>query len=376
MNDPGDDPPARRPAGRRVTEARLLFDPERLTLARRLRGLRKNQLAGAVDTTPTAIGHYEAGMHRPSERVLSRLAMSLGVPVEFFQAGQASTVLDAGHAHFRSLRSTTQIERDQALAYGRIVADIVAAIEDVVEFPPVTVPEWQVTPDEIAGPGPIEAARRARAALVEGAGPVQSVVRMLESAGVVAIVLPSTTERVDAFSVMAYPRPLVMFNPAKGDYWRNRFDGAHELGHLVMHADAEPGSRVVEDQANRFAAEFLMPEEAIAEALPATADWARLTELKAEWGVSMAALLYRARTLRVMKEVTYRNAMSAMSTRGWRRREPGPQRPLERPTMLTKAVELLAASGFDRDRLADTARVTRADLDLLVPARPRPRAIP
>jgi Zn-dependent peptidase ImmA (M78 family) len=90
----------------------------------------------------------------------------------------------------------------------------------------------------------------------------------------------------------------------------------------------------------------------------------------------MAALLYRARTLRVMKEVTYRNAMSAMSTRGWRRREPGPQRPLERPTMLTKAVELLAASGFDRDRLADTARVTRADLDLLVPARPRPRAIP
>jgi Zn-dependent peptidase ImmA (M78 family)/transcriptional regulator with XRE-family HTH domain len=375
MNDPGGGPPARRSGGRRLAEARLLFEAERLTLARRLRGLRKNQLAAAVDTTPTAIGHYESGVHRPSARVLSRLAMSLGVPVEFFQAGHGS-VLDAGHAHFRSLRSTTQIERDQALAYGRIVADIVAAIEAFVEFPEVTVPEWPVTPDEIAGPGPVEAARRARALLVGGPGPVRSVVRLLESAGIVAIVLPPTTERVDAFSVTAYPRPLVMFNPAKGDYWRNRFDGAHELGHLVMHADAEPGSRVVEDQANRFAAEFLMPEQDIVDALPATADWARLAELKTEWGVSMAALLYRARTLRVMKEVTYRNAMSAMSTRGWRRREPGPERPLERPTMLTKAVELLAVSGVDRDRLADAARVTRADLDLLVPSRPTPSPAP
>jgi Zn-dependent peptidase ImmA (M78 family) len=369
MNDDGGDPPPRRPGNRRLTEARLLFDPERLTLARRLRGLRKNQLAAAVDTTPTAIGHYEAGVHRPSERVLSRLGMSLGVPVEFFQAGQGSTVLDAGHAHFRSLRSTTQLERDQALAYGRIIADIVAAIEDFVEFPPVTVPEWEVTPDEIAGPGPVDAARQARELMVERPGPVRSVVLLLESAGIVTIVLPPTTERVDAFSVAAYPRPLVMFNPAKGDYWRNRFDAAHELGHLVMHADAEPGSRVVEDQANRFAAEFLMPEQDIADDLPRTADWAALAELKAEWGVSMAALLYRARTLGVMKEVTYRNATSTMGARGWRRREPGPQRPLERPAMLSRAVEMLAGSGLDRDRLADTARVTRADLDLLIPAR-------
>lgn len=345
----------------------MLFDCERLTLARRLRGLRKNQLAQAVGTTPKAIGRYEAGVQRPEEVAVKRLAIALGVPVEFFQGGRSPVSLDG--AHFRSLRSTSQIERDQALAYGRIATDVVAALEDLVDFPEVDLPEYAVPPDEIAGSGPVEAARLARKALRPEAGPVPHVVRLLEKHGVLVLVLPEAAERVDAFSVGVHPRPMVFFNPAKGDYWRNRFDAAHELGHLVMHADAEPGEKIVEDQAHRFAAEFLMPEADIGGELPAHADWERLAELKATWGVSMAALLYRARTLGVMTETAYRTAMSALSSRGWRRQEPGPARPLEQPTMLTRAIEIVGAAGTDRDRVAERARVTRADLDLLVPWR-------
>ncbi|WP_433229019.1 XRE family transcriptional regulator [Actinomadura formosensis] len=345
----------------------MLFDCERLTLARRLRGLRKNQLADAVGTTPKAIGRYEAGVQIPEEPVLKRLAIALGVPVEFFQGGRSSVSMDG--AHFRSLRSTSQIERDQALAYGRIATDVVAALEALVDFPEVDLPEYPVSPDEIAGPGPVEAARLTRKALLDRPGPVPHVVRLLEKHGVIVLVLPQAAERVDAFSVGVHPRPMVFFNPAKGDYWRNRFDAAHELGHLVMHADAEPGEKVVEDQAHRFAAEFLMPEHDIAGELPGTADWDHLARLKATWGVSMAALLYRARTLGIMQETAYRNAMSAMSSRGWRRHEPGPGKPLEQPTMLTRAIEIVGQAGTDRDRVAERARVTRADLDLLVPER-------
>ncbi len=82
----------------------------------------------------------------------------------------------------------------------------------------------------------------------------------------------------------------------------------------------------------------------------------------------MAALLYRARTLGIMKEPAYRNAMSTMSSRGWRRQEPGPVKPLEQPTMLTRAIEIVRG-GTDRDRVAERARVPRADLDLLVSRR-------
>ena len=345
----------------------MLFDCERLTLARRLRGLRKNQLAQAVGTTPKAIGRYEAGVQRPEDPTVRRLAVALGVPVEFFQGGRSPVPLDG--AHFRSLRSTSQIERDQALAYGRIATDVVAALADLVDLPEVDLPEYVVPPDEIAGSGPVEAARVTRKALLGEPGPVPHLVGLLERHGVIVLVLPDAAERVDAFSVGVHPRPMVFFNPAKGDYWRNRFDGAHELGHLVMHADAEPGEKIVEDQAHRFAAEFLLPEDGIGGELPAAADWDRLAELKAEWGVSMAALLYRARTLGIMMETTYRDAMTTLSSRGWRRREPGPARPLEQPTMLARALDVVAAAGTGRDAVAARARVTRADLDLLAPRR-------
>ncbi|WP_433476118.1 helix-turn-helix domain-containing protein [Spirillospora sp. CA-142024] len=345
----------------------MLFDCERLTLARRLRGLRKNQLAQAVGTTPKAIGQYEAGVQKPEELTIRRLAVALGVPVEFFRTARTPVSMDG--AHFRSLRSTSQIERDQALAYGRIATDVVAVLENLVDFPEVDLPEYPVSPDEIAGSGPVEAARLTRKALLDEPGPVPHVVRLLETHGVLVLVLPQAAERVDAFSVGVHPRPMVFFNPAKGDYWRNRFDGAHELGHLVMHADAEPGEKIVEDQAHRFAAEFLMPADDIAGELPATADWERLTALKERWRVSMSALLYRARTLGIMKETAYRNAMSTMSSRGWRRQEPGPAKPLEQPTMLTRAIEIVAQAGTGRDQVAERAGVPRSDLDLLVPRR-------
>jgi Zn-dependent peptidase ImmA (M78 family) len=255
-------------------------------------------------------------------------------------------------------------------------------VDRYVELPEPAVPAWPVPPADLAaaGPGaaagpdtgdrPAAAARRTRAALDVPAGPVRHVVRLLETHGVLVLVLPVLPADLDAFSVGTFPRPLVLLNPSKNDYFRRRFDAAHELGHLVMHADAEPGDRLVEDQANRFAAEFLLPEAEVADLLPRRVRWAELTALKERWGVSLAALLYRARTLRILDETAYRNATSTMSKRGWRRLEPGPHPPPEQPTLLTRALELLAADGIDRDRVADAARVTRADLDHLVPHRP------
>ncbi|WP_408990373.1 helix-turn-helix domain-containing protein [Streptomyces caniscabiei] len=69
------------PRGSRGAElASRSFEPEALTTARQLRGLRKNELARKVDLTPAAVSQYELGQSRPSATVVAQLAMALGCP--------------------------------------------------------------------------------------------------------------------------------------------------------------------------------------------------------------------------------------------------------------------------------------------------------
>ncbi|SDD50210.1 XRE family transcriptional regulator [Actinokineospora iranica] len=325
----------------RLDDIASFFDGGRLTLARQLAGLRKNALAGLIGKTPTAVAAYESGSKNPAPATVAALALALQVAPGFFTARPSRRTLAATAPHFRSLRSTSQISRDQAHAYGCLALDVVTAIERHVEFPARDLPCRPVAPDAI-GRGPEAAAAALRLAWDLPPGPVGHLVRLVENHGGVVVFSPLANATVDAYSFDTAQRPIILLNPLKDDYYRQRFDVAHELGHLVMHVDAEPGGRAVEDQAHRFAAEFLMPAAEIADELPAKADWSRLGQLKQHWNVSLQALLFRARTLKVMSDVTYRNAMATISARGWRRREPGPMPLLEQPSLLPRALKLLA----------------------------------
>ncbi|GAA3571235.1 XRE family transcriptional regulator [Amycolatopsis ultiminotia] len=268
-------------------------------------------------------------------------------------ARQSSLPVATTAPHFRSLRSTSQISRDQAHAYGCLAVDIATAMERHVEFPGRDLPTCPLSTDTLSGRGPEEAADLLRKQWDLPPGPVGHLVRLVENHGCLVVFSPMNNATIDAYSFDTPQRPIILLNPLKDDYYRQRFDVAHELGHLVMHVDAEPGGRTVEDQAHRFAAEFLMPAEEIADQLPSKADWRLLGQLKQYWNVSLQALLYRARTLKVMSDVTYRNAMSTVSTRGRRRREPGPQPLLEQPSLLPRAIELLQVEAhIDESTLA------------------------
>ncbi|WP_371851987.1 ImmA/IrrE family metallo-endopeptidase [Nocardia ignorata] len=155
-------------------------------------------------------------------------------------------------------------------------------------------------------------------------------------------------------------RPVVALNPIKRDFYRQRFDVAHELGHLLMHSDAEPGGRIVENQANRFASELLMPADLIRGSLPTSmggSAWRDLHQLKEYWGVSIQAMLYRARSLGVLSDMSYRNAMATISARGWRRVEPASIKVMEQPSLLPRAVELLGSEGISEKTLIEQSLV-------------------
>jgi Zn-dependent peptidase ImmA (M78 family)/DNA-binding XRE family transcriptional regulator len=344
----------------RAADAAALFDGARLTLARNLAGLRKSELAERVDKSPTAVAGWESGAKRPTAATVAQLALSLSVDPGFFAIRSDDVAALSTTPHFRSLRSTTQLARDQAFAYGQLAVDIATSLEKHVEFPAPDVPSLPVAVDDRDGDSPERAAQLVRERWGIDAGPIGHLVRLLENHGVLVVFSPDQAASVDAYSFDSRLRPVVVLNPIKRDYYRQRFDVAHELGHLVMHSDGEPGSRTVEDQAHRFAAELLMPADQIRPLLPVTMGggaWRTFARLKEQWSVSIQSLLYRARWLGCLSDVSYRNAMTTISARGWRRNEPGLVTAMEQPSLLARAVELLGQEGIEESVLVEQCRV-------------------
>ena len=327
------------------------FEPHTLSLARRWRRMRKNELARQLGVTAAAVSQYELGQARPSAAVLARLALALSMPVGFFAGGFPVPVVPA-HAHFRSLRATTQAERDQAEAFGELAWRIVEVVERHLRLPPLRLPHLDL-PDP-AGSSDVRAtALAARRAFDLGDGPVAHVVRLLEANGVIVLTLPEVSGRVDAFSHWYGQRPFVFASPAKDDRARSRMDVAHELGHLLMHHDAEPGSQILERQATAFASEFLAPTAVLRDELPERLDFDRLHALKRRWGISLKALVYRGHAIGVYREHTYRRGMATLAQ--WGYPEPGDLGPREQPALLGRAVELLAERRTRVQRLAEQA---------------------
>lgn len=351
------------------------FDGTRLTVARRLRRKTKATLAREVGVTPTAIAQFEKNISNPTQGVLAQLCLQLGLPRDFFGAGRPLTLLPASGAHFRSLRSTSAAAREQALAYGELCLELVDLISAYVDLPPVSLPELEL-PEDLSDDDIAEAARLTRDAWIIEPGPIPSVVQALEAHGVIALRLPAPTDAaVDAFSTYSGRRPLVFLSPTKDDKARSRFDAAHELGHLVLHPDTEPGSKLVEKEAHRFAADFLMPRDEIIDDLPRRIDWPAFHDLKRHWGVSLRALIFRAHTLGRLSDASYRRANQQLSI--WGVPEPGPLGPAESPQVLGMAQQLITHSGYDFDDIMAAGRVapevTEAVMDAASADRPKLR---
>ncbi len=328
--------------------ARALFDGGRLTQARQLAGLLKAELGRAVDLSAAAIGQFESGDAKPTTATLARLALFLQVPPAFFAADRLRVTVTEDQVHFRSLRSTSNRDRTQARAQVEILVQVVETLERRVRLPRVDLPEL---PSDTT---PEDAARAVRLAWDLGSRPIKDLVGLLERRGVIISRLTAVTEEVDAFSCWVSGRPYIILAANKDAADRSRFDAAHELAHLLLHEDAQPGDPDIERLAHRFAAELLAPADAIEPLLPRRVDWRRLAELKLEWGVSMAMLLRRMRDLDVISDAAFRRGMIDINRRNWRQSEPVTLGQPEQPELLARAVALL-----DRERsygLPDLAR--------------------
>lgn len=346
--------------------AAALFDGDRLRQARLYHGLRKVELARRLNVTAGLVGQYEQMRTKPSPATLAALAWQLEFPPEFFQRRAEDHVrVSEGQAHFRRLRSTSKLQRERLLVRLELLCDVLERVESHVRLPEVDVPAVDI---EAGDEDSTEvAATTARTAWGLGGGPIDNVVRLLESKGVIVIRPSIGTGDVDAFSTWLTNRPVVVLGSDKEDAARSRFDASHELGHLVMHHDAAPGNAAIEREAHRFAAAFLMPADTLMRELPKRMSWPTYFDLKVRWRVSLQALLYRAKTLGALSPDAYQRAQAYLARNWGRTVEPIDLGPPEQPSLLTKALELMDTKlGMDRDVIAGEARFHRRLLDQLL----------
>lgn len=332
------------------------FEASRLRQARVLKAWTKAQLAKEVGVSAAIIGQYEARVTKPGPEVLERLAAKLEVPVDFFAAGRPLAELDAGNAHFRSLRSTRAIDRSRAAAYVEQVWELAHALEKRVRFPDVDLPE---VPD---GMGPAGAAKLLRRHWAVGSGPVRHLAATAESRGIIVTILSLSRREVatvDAFSTSWLgDRPIVVVTPERSStIYRYRFTCAHELGHLLLHRDFTPGDVRHEREADEFAAEFLTPAEQITPHLPRSMDFAALDRLGRTWGVSTQSLVRRMGELRTVSESSVQRAYQRLRMlQPFETIEPVTSYPGEVPMLLQEAQRVAEESGFS---IADLARELR-----------------
>jgi Zn-dependent peptidase ImmA (M78 family)/DNA-binding XRE family transcriptional regulator len=334
-----------------------IFNPSRLTLARKRRGMTMTKVASQIGVESRSIFGYERGEYSPEDDKVDALARTLGFPRQFF-FGPDPDVPTPDTASFRALKRMTAAQRDSALGLGALAFMLNAWIEHRFQVPSVAL-------SDLSGESDPEAAAEAlRREWGLGELPIKNVVHLLESKGVRVFSMAIDAAEVDAFSMWRQVTPFVFLNTGKSAE-HSRFDGAHELGHLVLHRHGNPRGQGVERDANKFASAFLMPRSTVLALAPRFVTVDRLIELKKYWNVSVAALAYRMSSLGIMSDWHYRNVAIEIAKRGFRKAEPEAS-PRETSQVFAKVAAALREDGVSKLDVASDLNIPVQELEQLI----------
>lgn len=294
------------------------FNPDMLALARDARGFTQTEMVRALKgaISQAKLSKIENGLVSPSDDDVLALAQALDFEEGFFF-----------HPHTRRSEPATYHRKRMKLSkkdWNRIYAKAeihrisAALMLRSVELAPRLPSPPSVDPDEFDGRVE-EIAKAVRQLWGLPRGPIEDVVSTLENAGILVVGFDFGTELCDGFTQHATEgMPAVVFINTRQPKDRMRYSLAHELGHVVMHRLPNPQ---MEEQANRFASEFLMPTQDIAKDFY-NLSLDRFMALKPYWRTSMQALIRKAYSTGKLTESRYRYFMVAMGKRGWRSNEP------------------------------------------------------
>jgi Zn-dependent peptidase ImmA (M78 family)/DNA-binding XRE family transcriptional regulator len=340
------------------------FVGSRLRLIRQFHGMTLAELGEVVGNSRQYINQIETGKKKPTNELAEVLSEELGVHLSFFL--QPVNDVDPDRCNFRKLKTTAVRASEQVIAHSTLFTEFIGFLEDHLDFQPVNFPRFESSKDYSVEDIANECRRYWK---LSSDQPIKNMTRVLESAGAIVTTFRSVSEKIDALSVTG-ERPIVIRSVSKKSPTRLRFDLAHECGHIVMHdGNYNLTLEKREEEANAFAAAFLLPKESFVDEFPRRSrlDWRAMFALKRDWGVSVQAILRRAFDLDLITKAQYRSGNIYISKQGYRRNEPFEPATGEEATLIRTGVRALQDHfGKSLDDVANDMRMTAKSLARLV----------
>lgn len=314
------------------------INPKMITLGRESRGFSQSSFARKIKVSQGKLSKIENGLLPiTSEDELKKIATVLDYPLSFFK--RSDEIYGVGLSEFfhRKRQNVSQKELNKIYALLELRRIEIATFLQSVDMGETDF--FSLTPDE--NNGDVESiAQAVRATWKIPPGPVDNITNILEEAGAVIVPFDFGKANIDAISNWHPGLPPIIFINYDRPMDRIRFTLSHELGHLIMHGKPPSHLEDIENQADRFASEFLMPKRDISSSLNKMT-LQKLAALKPVWKVSMASLLKRAADLNKITERQARYLWSQLSKAGYRTNEPPELNlPYEYPNILNEIVSV------------------------------------
>jgi Zn-dependent peptidase ImmA (M78 family)/transcriptional regulator with XRE-family HTH domain len=295
------------------------FNANLLLLARQYRRRSQAEVASAAGLNQGHYSRIENGLmpEGPSAENVERIANAVDFPSAFFflEDGLAGLPLSV---HPMNRRKTAVGERAMKQIHAELNIRLIHLRRYLraADIHPA-LPLLSIDVDE--GGGPQAIAQMVRTAWSIPDGPIPNLTDYCERAGIL-VIWCDLEKGVDGVTMNVRDLPPCIFLNQHVPADRMRFSLAHELGHIIMHT--VPGDEI-ENEANAFAAELLVPEKQFRRALIGqrlSLEW--LARQKAYWKASMAFLLYRAGAIGAVTRHQTEYLWRKLSALGWRTREP------------------------------------------------------
>ncbi|WP_138443556.1 helix-turn-helix domain-containing protein [Sinomonas susongensis] len=310
----------------------VLEQGNRLLTLRNLLGLSQAQLSQDTGISQAQISLMERGLRTLTPDAVAAICLATKTPATFFE--QASLGL-LEPLSFRKMASASGLAAVTA-RFGEIER-VANALGKLVEFP---MPQLPYADTDASVVDIEELAQATRSAIgLDQESPILNLTRALERKGVAVAPLGHAGEGLltkhDGISRPSpHPsRPLITYvEGLSGD--RLRFTKAHELGHIVLHSRRlQLDERVKEKEAHRFARALLIPITVLRECVDDSLSLNGFLKLKAQWGLSVQAIITHAYYAGRLSETRRKSLMVQLSYKGWRKEEPVTVRP-EKPILL------------------------------------------